>query len=138
MWDEAAYIEISKSIEATTICRVKCDNCNTWEIQFVDNSRLEILGLWRLIDDDNLCSTSEDHEKVFYLERQFDGIKALSELVGLKIVKCKILESTGDIDIEFEDQFILQIISTSAGNDNWKYYSLNGKIFIAKGYSIFV
>ncbi len=95
------------------------DSSKSWAISFESGSSLYIECMWRLIEEGDICSTSEDHLHQFGLAKPFDGVAALNEISQYKIESVILKEGTGDLFINFEDLFILEIIVTSAGYEGW-------------------
>jgi len=104
----------------------------SWSIEFSNGDSLEILCLWRLLEDNLISSTSEDHDKDFGWKQRFDGVIALSALADKTIVNVSMLPETGDIGIKFENETILQVVPVSAGLVSWRFIQSDGSGFIAK------
>lgn len=91
----------------------------SWSVSFKSGSSLYIECIWRLLEDGEICSTSQDHGHQFGLEKPFDGVAALKEMGQYKIDAVSTKAGTGDLIIKFKKLFTLEILATSAGYEGW-------------------
>ena len=95
------------------------ESSRSWTVAFESGTSLHIECLWRLIEEGDICSTSEDHGHLFGLSTPFDGVAALKEMKQYKIDSVEIVAGTGDLIIKFNELFVWQILPTSAGYEGW-------------------
>ena len=91
----------------------------SWDVSFKSGSSLYIECIWRLIEEGDICSTSQDYGHQFGLEKPFDGVAALKEIGQYKIASVNTVAGTGDLIIKFNELFVLEILTTSAGYEGW-------------------
>jgi hypothetical protein len=134
---ETAISEIEANLTGNAFQRVVYETESfSWKIDLQNGTKISFSGIWRLFEEGDLCATSFDHGKYFGERKAFDGVKAISEMVGVRINKCRIEEKASDIYIEFENKFAIEFLMTSAGYEGWEITFENGKYFIGRGYEV--
>jgi len=102
-----------------------------WLIKFESGALLNIECLWRLLEEDVICSSSEDHEHKFGLAKSFNGEAALTEMGEHEIKNISVTSGVGDIVFTLGELFKLQVIVTSAGYEAWQIKNKNGQSIVA-------
>ena len=122
------------SIIGNSIQSVSFDEASKhWHIHFNNDDVLIIKCLWRLLEGGFISATSEDHNQHFGWKTAFDGVARLEEVGKHWIDAVNVHAATGDIGIQFLEQYILQIIPISAGHIAWQFKRSDGKTFTATG-----
>jgi hypothetical protein len=92
----------------------------TWQIVFQSGATLRIECIWRLFEDEIICSTSSDHGHRFGQSKDFNGVAALQEMTQYTIESVRVRPEAGDLFIKLGPMFVLEVISTSAGYEPWQ------------------
>ncbi|WP_370191086.1 hypothetical protein [Qipengyuania sp.] len=75
---------------------------------------------WRLVGDNNIVVTSEDHGHRFGLPKPIDAVEILNTvLAGAPVAKVEVSSTTGDLIILFAGGVRLEILTLSAGYESW-------------------
>lgn len=91
----------------------------SWFFTFDDGS-ITTESFWRLITEDGVVVTSEDHGHQFGLPAPVDAADVVKTKIGEKTVEQFALdERTGDLSLHFGD-INLQFMTTSAGYEGWR------------------
>ncbi len=92
----------------------------TWLVLLDDGSTITTESLWRLITENGIIISSEDHGQKFGLAAPLDAIKIMKETIEQKTIKeFKIESRTGDLSILFDNAAELQFLVDSSGYENW-------------------
>ena len=106
-------------------------DCESWLVKFKSEASLNIESMWRLLEKNKISSTCFDHAQSFGNQNTFNAESALTEMAEYEITSLNCNTNTGDLTLQLEQNFILQIITTSAGYESWQYKSSCGKRVIA-------
>jgi hypothetical protein len=110
------------------------EGSKSWTVSFKSGVSLNIECLWRLIEEGDICSTSEDHGHLFGRGKPFDGVAALKKMGQYKIDSVETVAGTGDLIIKFNKLFVWQILTTSSGYEGWNINHPNfGSVFTQGG-----
>lgn len=103
----------------------------TWGFSFGDDVSVWTEAAWRLIIEDHIAVTSEDHGQLFGLREPVDaGSSLLSRTIGFTVEAASIY--TGDLVIDFGGQVQLQLLQLSSGYESWRF-SIQGVETICMG-----
>ena len=91
------------------------ENANAWSLYFHSGACLYIECLWRLLEENKVLSTSEDHGHLFGSPEAFDGAAALTLMNAYPVAVVTVREGTQDLIIKFGDFFVLEVLVSSAG-----------------------
>jgi hypothetical protein len=91
----------------------------TWFVRFASGSSVHVPGLWRILRDETLASTSQDHGHRFGLPAPFDALAALGQLEGKVVRTVAVRKDTGDLRLAFDGPLELEVINTSGGYEGW-------------------
>src|SRR5437660_8565592 len=106
----------------------------TWSIGFASGSTLRIDCMWRLLEDGVIACTSFDHKHQFGLPKPFDGEAALLEMSQYLVSGVHLREGTSDLSVSFEEDFVLEVVPTSAGYESWSASHPHlGRVICASG-----
>ncbi len=98
---------------------VKVDG-HVWAISFSNGSALTVECLWRLTSKGTLIRTSEDHLQMFGNSTFVDAAWELEHQTReISVSSVTFVPGVADLRLEFGPSTILEIISTSAGYENW-------------------
>jgi hypothetical protein len=105
---------------------------DSWSFGFSGEVSLATETSWRLIDEDRLVVTSEDHGHQFGLPEPVDAARVLSSIVGRAVEGAEIDASSGDLTIEFSGRVRLELLQMSGGYESWRL-SFRGSETICTG-----
>jgi len=77
---------------------------------------------WRLIDDNRVVITDEDHGEVFGLKEPVDAAKLVLEKLAATSVSRIELSPVSDLVLSFSNGLTLQFQVGSVGYENWHVY----------------
>jgi hypothetical protein len=107
---------------------------NGWVFRFDGSGTLGVECLWRLVSDERIVVTSEDHQQRFGLPAPIDAsARALQAIDAKPIRRARFDTTTGDLTIEFANGVRLEAIVTSGGYENWAFSKPDGTQLIALG-----
>ena len=105
----------------------------SWFFRFAGDISVATESPWRLINDDRVVVTSEDHGRQFGLSEPVDAAsRLLSSIVGRTVEAAAISASSGDLTIEFSRRAQLQLLQMSCGYESWRL-SVRGSETICTG-----
>ncbi len=105
-----------------------------WRFVFEQWEYIQTGCLWRIVKDNRLILTCEDHGQQFGLPAPIDaGSKAMEEFASAPVRAVVLREATGDLLIEFEQGLRLEIISNSAGYEAWEVHGPGRVCVVAQG-----
>lgn len=105
-----------------------------WRFLFEKLEFIQTGCLWRIVRDNGVILTSEDHGQQFGLPAPIDaGSKAMEELASATIRAVVLREATADLLIEFEKGLRLEIIPMSSGYEAWEVNGPGRVCFVAQG-----
>jgi hypothetical protein len=82
---------------------------------------LRVDCLWRIVAEDRLVRTSEDHAQRYGLPAPLDAYaEATSLLGGRSVTAVHLREETADLVLEFGRGITLEVLSTSSGYEPWQ------------------
>lgn len=102
-------------------------NAKVWAISFTNGSTLTVECLWRLTAKGTLIRTSEDHLQMFGNSTFVDAASELEHKTrGASVTSVTFVPGTADLRLEFGPSVVLEIITTSAGYENWHMATATG------------
>lgn len=105
----------------------------SWFFGFSGEVSLATETFWRLINEDRIVVTSEDHGHQFGLPEPVDAASVLSSIVGRSVEGAGIDASSGDLTIEFSGHVRLQLLQMSGGYESWRLSCLGSETICAGG-----
>lgn len=103
-----------------------------WRFVFEQWEYIQTYCLWRIVRDNRLILTSDDHGQQFGLPAPIDaGCKAMEAFASASVRAVVLREAMGDMLIEFEQGLRLEIISNSAGYEAWEVRGPGRVCFVA-------
>ena len=103
-----------------------------WRFVFEQWEYIQTYCLWRIVRDNRVILTSEDHGQQFGLPAPIDvGSKVMEEFASAPVRAVVLRKATGDMLIEFEQGLRLEIISNSAGYEAWEVRGPGRVCFVA-------
>lgn len=92
----------------------------TWIFVFDGCGIISTESAWRLMTEESIKITSEDHEQMFGLQAPLDAINILNTTINQQIInQYKLDPRTGDFSLVFENAFELQFLNLSSGYESW-------------------
>jgi hypothetical protein len=114
--------------------RIEFSEPGHWVIALSDRGTLATDALWRVLDGTRLVTTSEDHGQLFGLKEPVNAAhRAVNVLSSLKILDVELEPAHSDLTIRFENQMVLQFLSTSCGYESWQVEDPNGVCVVVDG-----
>lgn len=105
----------------------------SWIFVFDDDVSLVTESCWRLLSEERIIVTSEDHNHQFGLPKPVDAAeRVLSCVADDTIELVTICAFTGDLSIEFSRQVNLQLLQMSCGYESWSI-NIHGSQVICTG-----
>ncbi len=107
-------------------CRVHRRD-NNWVFAFGDSAAdgcvVTTDTLWRVVEAGRIALTSEDHGQPFGLPAPMDVLDRCGALFAGRLARSVSVDPwTADVTIQFDREPRLDIISSSAGYENWQAY----------------
>src|SRR5205085_220321 len=105
-----------------------------WVFEFEHDAKIVVGTLWRFLDGGCICRTSEDDAQLFGHPAQVDAAAELNQhIAGELLVSVRLCQGTLDLDLEFPEGRVLQIIPTSAGYEAWSAFGSSGQYIAMRG-----
>lgn len=105
----------------------------SWFFRFSGDISVATEESWRLILENRIFVTSEDHDQLFGLSEPVDAVsRVLSSIADRTVSAAVVSASTGDLTIEFSGQVKLQFLQMSGGYESWRL-SVQGTEIICMG-----
>ena len=93
----------------------------SWFFMFGDDISRATESAWRLISEERIIVTSEDHGHQFGLPEPVDAAeRVLSCIAGCTVEGTTICGSSGDLTIAFSGKAQLQLLQMSCGYESWR------------------
>jgi hypothetical protein len=90
-----------------------------WTFEFSGGVAITTQQLWRVLTEDGIAVTSEDHRQKFGLPDPVDaGRRALLALSG-SVTDLDVHPVTGDLRLCFRPEGVLEFLNTSLGYEGW-------------------
>ena len=106
----------------------------SWWFRFVDGGSIRAETVWRLVVQGGVRTTSQDHGQRFGRSTPVDSAEAATAALSKSLVRrTSITNDTGDLVLEFENGFRLEILTTSSGYESWSVSSPTGEETLALG-----
>jgi len=91
-----------------------------WYFEFSNNLRVQVESFWRLLHDKKVKWTSKDHEQLYGRKEKIDIERATKKvLLKSKLLRINRNLNTGDLYLEFDNNFEIEIIADSSGYECW-------------------
>ena len=114
--------------------RVYVDNVasRSWRFEFTDGGSLRVDSLWRVLADGGVAVSSRDHWHRSTLPELPDSSEAAAaRLRSRKIKGAFVRPESGDLVLELEGNFLLDVVVTPISYESWTLDFPNGDIVIA-------
>jgi hypothetical protein len=106
----------------------------SWKFSLGKDRSIGVECLWRLVTDQGTAVTSEDHNQRFGLQAPVDAAAKCFQLVAnSSISSVRLNEVTADLTLAIGKDLSLEIVTTSAGYENWQIHDPNGANYVAGG-----
>jgi len=93
----------------------------SWFFKFASDISVVTESPWRLIYENRIVVTSEDHGHQFGLPEPVDAaLVAVSKIAGHTVEAAVISECSGDLTIEFSGRAQLELLQMSGGYESWR------------------
>ncbi len=119
--DKARHAIALRELEALLIGRTLTAHETEGQWNLVSDGEACIhVSSWRLVGDNNIVVTSEDHGHRFGLPKPIDAVEKLNTaLAGAPVAKVEVGSRTGDLIILFAGGVRLESLTLSAGYESW-------------------
>jgi Family of unknown function (DUF6188) len=105
-----------------------------WVFHFSGGVKLSATTVWRLLASGRVEVTSEDHGQTFGAVEPEDAFGALARTTHDRPILTAAVDAvTADLSIGFTDDIRLQVLSISAGYENWTMFRPDGTQLVAMG-----
>lgn len=107
---------------------------HSWVFAFTDGSALRCECPWRLVSDDRIAVTSDDHDQRFGLARTIDaGARAAERVAERPVSAVSIAVDTGDLTLRFGPSARIEVLVNSSGYESWHLSLSDGRMVVATG-----
>ncbi|HET7433250.1 MAG TPA: DUF6188 family protein [Thermoanaerobaculia bacterium] len=104
-----------------------------WVFAFHDGGSIAAECPWRLIVDETIAVSSDDHGRRFGLPSPVDAAQSVrARLAGDAVVKVMVQRGTADLSIAFASGSRLELLVLSSGFESWEAVSPTGALVIAQ------
>lgn len=111
---------------------VSTPNGHQWFFNLGDTSCISVECPWRLLLNEKIDVSSEDHNQKYGLLAPIDAAaKANKLLSGLSVVGAEIRHGTGDLLVNFEGDIRLEVIPFFRGYEAWQLTTPQGRVLLA-------
>jgi Family of unknown function (DUF6188) len=105
-----------------------------WRFRFSDSEGITVECLWRIISGGRLTRTSSDHGHQFGLPAPVDAAReATAALADRTVTEVHLRSGTGDLQLRFDADLVLEIIPDFSGYEAWQIYGPGGVCYGAHG-----
>ncbi|GAB2551710.1 hypothetical protein [Rufibacter soli] len=96
------------------------EGSKAWNFKFEDKVILQVDCLWRILSEGKIRFTSKDHGLNFGHEIALDLTSEILNLIrASKLQQINRRTLTGDLNLNFQNDFKVEIINDSSGFENW-------------------
>jgi hypothetical protein len=125
---------IAKAIVGKQIEAITFDEVGVWYFTFSGAHRLNVQCPWRIISENRIVLGSCDHAQKFGLPAPLDGVAESSRLLkGKAVQSVRTREDVGDINLEFDDGTVFEVLNPSSGYEGWSLSGKSGMLVVAMG-----
>jgi hypothetical protein len=105
----------------------------TWLFGFGGSVSLATESPWRLIEQNRIVVSSEDHNQQFGLPAPVDAAREVLSRAGGRTVEAgSVAVDSGDLIIRFPGRIHLQLLQLSSGYESWRLWA-DGSESICRG-----
>ena len=102
------------------IISVEKTDCS-WFFVLDDGSSIGTESLWRLVADNKIVVTSEDHGHPFGLPAPVDAVERAMKTVGQNpISRFELRDATSDLVLHFANDASIEFLNLSCGYESWR------------------
>jgi|SRR5579862_1259369 len=106
----------------------------TWHFVFSGGGSIATESPWRLITNDRIKVTSEDHDQLFGLKEPVDATAlALAATAGKKVLAYRVTEQSSDLIVTLEDSVRIEFLNLSGGYESWRTWHPSGEVICLGG-----
>ena len=106
----------------------------SWFFKLVSGGTLRVETLWRIVRVGKVQATSADHGHRFGLPQPVDSAaRAKLSLLDATVRQASIIQDTGDVVVDFDNDSRLEVLTTSSGYECWLILSPTGDEIIGRG-----
>jgi hypothetical protein len=106
----------------------------SWFFKLVSGGTLRVETLWRIVRVGKVQATSADHGHRFGLPQPVDSAaRAKLSLLDATVRQASIIQDTGDVVVDFDNDSRLEVLTTSSGYEGWLILSPTGDEVIGRG-----
>jgi hypothetical protein len=106
----------------------------TWFFTFDDHSTICTESPWRLITEEGIRVTSEDHGQKFGLPAPVDAADLSRRILGdSKINRTDVRDKTSDLVLNFSNHAVLEFLNLSSGFEAWRSVHGTQQVFCIGG-----
>lgn len=113
-------------IVGRNLARVSFSEPCSWFFELMEGGKIRTESLWRIIAEKRVLVTSQDHGHQFGLPAPVDAAARARDLLRGPVTGAAVREDTGDLILEFGGGSRLEIITGSAGYENWQIFAPTG------------
>lgn len=93
---------------------------NTWNLNFEEKVSIQVECLWRFLNKGKIKYTSNDHGQMYGHEEPYDLEKQVMDLLqNNSLLKIDRNLLTGDLYLEFENEYMFELLTDSSGFESW-------------------
>lgn len=93
----------------------------SWSFGFSAGGCVTTESAWRLISENGISVTSEDHGQRFGSDKPVDaGARVLAATKGMQVEESRLVEGTSDLLLRFEKGVRLEFLNLSCGFETWR------------------
>ncbi|MEX2317732.1 MAG: DUF6188 family protein [Pirellulales bacterium] len=105
-----------------------------WHIIIGSDATIGVGCLWRIIEQNRIVLTSEDHLQKFGLPAPIDAAERATEFLSrITIQSVQLHEATADLVLDFTSEIRVEILPNSSGYESWQLRDPNGTSYVAQG-----
>jgi hypothetical protein len=93
---------------------------DTWSFTFEQQVNIQAECLWRFLKNGKIVAISNDHRQNYGLEKPHDLEKEIPDLLkSTLLLKVYRNTKTGDLSLEFDNNFLIELLTDSSGFEHW-------------------
>ncbi|MBS0297916.1 MAG: hypothetical protein JSR45_16535 [Proteobacteria bacterium] len=106
---------------------------HTWFFRFDTGAQLVTDGLWRVLTQTAIATSSEDDGQMFGRKTPVDAAKTAKAHLAGSVAAVALDPITGDLTVSFDSGATLQMLNISSGYEGWRLSWPDGVEVIALG-----
>lgn len=106
----------------------------SWFFTFSEDGSIATESPWRLITNEGVRVTSEDHDQLFGLKEPVDAtVRVLAATTGKKVLAYRVAERSSDLIVTFENGVHIEFLNLSCGYEAWRTSHPSGEVICLGG-----